>query len=69
MTCEAIWFKRLMKDLQVEVSELTMIFYDNLNSIQLARNLLSTLSQNTLRFTIILYASEFSLVNSNLYMF
>ena len=38
MTCEAVWLKRLPKDLQVEVSDPTMIYYDNLNSIQLAKN-------------------------------
>ena len=36
-TCEAIWLKRLLKDLQ-EVSDLTMIYYDNLSNIQLAKN-------------------------------
>ena len=29
---------RLLKDLQVEVSDPTTIYYDNLNSIQLAKN-------------------------------
>ena len=38
-TCEAIWLKRLLKDLQVEVSDPTTIYYDNLSSIQLAKNL------------------------------
>ena len=36
--CEAIWLKRLLKDLQVEVSDPTTIYYDNLSTIQLARN-------------------------------
>ena len=37
-TREAIWLKRLLKDLQVEVSELIVIYCDNLSSIQLAKN-------------------------------
>ena len=37
-TCEAIWLKRLLKDLQEEVSNLTTIYCDNLNSIKLAKN-------------------------------
>ena len=37
-TCEAIWLKRLLKDLQMEVSIPTMIYYDNLNNIQLSKN-------------------------------
>ena len=37
-TCEAIWLKRLLKDLQVEVSDSTTIYYNNLSSIQLAKN-------------------------------
>ena len=32
-TCEAIWLKRLLKDLQVEVSDPTMIYYDNIINI------------------------------------
>ena len=38
-TSEGIWLKQLLKDLQVEVSDPTMIYCDNLNSIQLAKNL------------------------------
>ena len=38
MTCEAIWIKRLLKDLQVEVSDPTTIYCDNLSSIQLVKN-------------------------------
>jgi hypothetical protein len=37
-TCEAVWLKRLLKDLHEEVSTLTVIYSDNLNSIQLAKN-------------------------------
>ena len=37
-TCEAIWLKRLLKDLQVEVFDPTTIYCDNLNSLQLAKN-------------------------------
>ena len=36
--CEAIWLKQLLKDLQEEVSDPTTIYYDNLSSIQLAKN-------------------------------
>ena len=38
VTCEAIWLNRLRKDLQVEVSDPTTIYYDNLSNIQLAKN-------------------------------
>ena len=38
-TCEAIWLKRLLKNLQVEVSDPTTIYRDNLSNIQLAKNL------------------------------
>jgi hypothetical protein len=37
-TCEAIWLKRLLKDLHEEVSNPTVIYSDNLSSIQLAKN-------------------------------
>ena len=37
--CEPIWLKRLLKDLQVDVFDPTMIYCDNLNSIQLAKNI------------------------------
>ena len=37
-TWKAIWLKRLLKDLQVEVSDPTMIYCDNLTSIQLVKN-------------------------------
>ena len=38
MPCEGIWLKRLLKDLQEEVSDPTMIYCDNLSNIQLAKN-------------------------------
>jgi hypothetical protein len=38
VTCEAIWLKRLLKDLHEEVSDPTVIYSDNLNRIQLAKN-------------------------------
>jgi hypothetical protein len=37
-TCEAIWLKRLLKDLHEEVSDPTVVQCDNLSSIQLAKN-------------------------------
>jgi hypothetical protein len=37
-TCEAIWLKRLLKDLHEEGSDPTMIYCDNLSSIQLTKN-------------------------------
>jgi hypothetical protein len=39
VTCEAIWLKRLLKDLQVTVTERITIYCDNISSIQLAKNL------------------------------
>ena len=38
VTCEAIWLKWLLKELQVEVSDSMMIYCDNLSNIQLAKN-------------------------------
>ena len=38
-TCEAIWIKRLLRNLRVEVANPKTIFCDNLNNIQLAKNL------------------------------
>jgi hypothetical protein len=38
-TCEAIWVKRLLKDLHEEVSDPTVIYCDNLSNIQLAKNI------------------------------
>jgi hypothetical protein len=40
-TCEAIWLKRLLKDLHEEVSDPTVIYCDNLSSIQLGKNPIS----------------------------
>ena len=37
-TCEAIWLKRLLKDLQVEVPDPMMIYCDNLNNNLLVKN-------------------------------
>ena len=37
-TCEAIWLKRQLKDVKVEVSDLMTIYCDNLSNIQLAKN-------------------------------
>ena len=36
-TCKAMWLKRLLKDLLMEVSESTIIYYCNLNNVQLAK--------------------------------
>jgi hypothetical protein len=38
MTCEAVWLKRLLKDLHEEVSDPMVIHCDNLSSIQPAKN-------------------------------
>ena len=38
-TCEAIWLKRLLKDLLVEVLDPMTIYCYNLSSIQLTKNL------------------------------
>ena len=40
-TCIAIWLKSLLKDLQVEVSDPTTIYCNNLNIFQFAKNLVS----------------------------
>ena len=38
-TCEAIWLRRLPQDLQIEVLTPILIYYDNINSMNLAKNL------------------------------
>ena len=37
-TCEAIWLHQLLHDLRVEVPTLIPIYYDNIISMQLAKN-------------------------------
>ena len=37
-TCEVVWLKRLLMELQVEVVDPTLIYYNNLSSIQLVKN-------------------------------
>jgi hypothetical protein len=37
-TCKVVWLKRLLKDLHEEVFDPTLIYCDNLRSIQLAKN-------------------------------
>ena len=65
-TCEAIWFKRLLKDLQ-EVSDPTTINYDNLSSIQLAKN--PVFHARTKHIETTFSVSVSFLVKSNLCMF
>ena len=36
--CEAVWLKRILKDLGVPIIDPTRIFYNNMSSIYLARN-------------------------------
>ena len=38
-TCDVIWLKSLVKDLQVEAVDPTPSYFENLNNIQLAKNL------------------------------
>ena len=64
-TCKAIWLKRLLKDLQVDVYDLTTIYYDNLSNIQLAKNPVFHARTSTLRCTIISYESVSFQVKSN----
>ena len=35
-TSEAIWLKRILKDLEVPIKDLTPLYYDNMSSIYLA---------------------------------
>ena len=37
---EVIWLKKILKDLGVSINSPTLIYYDNLNNIHLARNLI-----------------------------
>ena len=61
--------KRLLKDLQEEVSDPTTIYCDNLSSILLAKNPVFHTRSNTLRCTTILSVSVSFLVKSNFSMF
>ena len=36
--CEAVWLKRILKDLGVPIADPIRIFYDNMSNIYLARN-------------------------------
>ena len=37
-TCEAVWLKRILKDLGIRLTDHIRLFYDNMSSIYLARN-------------------------------
>ena len=37
-TCEAIWLRRLLQDLLIEVPTLILIYRDNMINMQLAKN-------------------------------
>ena len=37
-TCEAIWLRRLLQDLRIEVPTPIPIYYDNMSNMQLAKN-------------------------------
>ena len=37
-TCEAIWLQRLLQDLRIEVLTPILVYYDNISSMQLAKN-------------------------------
>ena len=36
--CEAVWLKRVLKDLGVPIKDLIPLYFDNMSSIHLARN-------------------------------
>ena len=36
--CEAVWLKRILKDLGIPIKDLTSLYYDNMSSTYLARN-------------------------------
>ena len=38
VACEVVWLKRILKDLGDSINDPVLIYYDNLNSIHLARN-------------------------------
>ena len=35
---EAVWIKRILKDLDVSIKDLIPLYYDNMNSIHVARS-------------------------------
>ena len=39
VACEAVWFKRILKDLGISIKDPILLHYDNLSTIHLARNL------------------------------
>ena len=61
--CEAVWLKRILKDLGVPIKDPTTLFCDNMSSIYLARNR-STREQSISKCTITLFESVFWLVMS-----
>ena len=38
VACEVVWFKRILKDLDVSINNAILLYCDNLSSIHLARN-------------------------------
>ena len=36
--CEAVWLRRIFRDLQVNTKESTIIFYDNMSAIAMTKN-------------------------------
>ena len=69
MRCEAIWLKRLLKDLRVEVSDPMMIYCDNLNNIQLANNPVFLTRNKHIKVHYHFVREHASLVKSNLGIF
>ena len=37
-TCEAVWLKRILKDLDFSIKDPILLYYDNMSSIHLAQN-------------------------------
>ena len=36
--CEAVWFKKILKDLDVSIKDPILLYYDNMSNIHLTRN-------------------------------
>ena len=36
--CEAVWLKRILKDLGIPITNMILIYIDNMSSIHLTRN-------------------------------
>ena len=51
--CQAVWLKRILKDLYISIKDPILLYCDNMSNIHFALNPISTLGLSTLRCIII----------------